>query len=175
MKRLILWVPLAIFILFVATVAFRLYSGKDDRIQSQMVGKPLPEFTLPAAVEGRSGLSTADFKQGQPRVLNVFASWCLPCIAEAPRLLELKRRGVVIHAMAVRDRPEDIAGFLGKWGDPFGNIGADLDSAAQFALGSSGVPETFVIDGKGIIRLQHIGELREEHIPEILEAYEAAR
>jgi cytochrome c biogenesis protein CcmG/thiol:disulfide interchange protein DsbE len=175
MKRLILWLPLLVFAAFLVTVAVRLGGGKDDRIRSQMIGKPVPTFALPAAIPGRPTVQSADFSKGEPRILNVFASWCVPCIAEAPQLMELQRRGVPIDAIAIRDRPEDIAAFLQRWGDPFGAIGSDIDSRVQFALGSSGVPETFVIDGKGVIRHQHIGEIRADDLPGILKAYEEAR
>jgi cytochrome c biogenesis protein CcmG/thiol:disulfide interchange protein DsbE len=77
--------------------------------------------------------------------------------------------------VAIRDRPQDVANFLGRWGDPYRRIGSDTDSRVQLALGSSGVPETFVIDGKGVIRYQHIGDIRPEHVPEIVQAYEAAK
>jgi cytochrome c biogenesis protein CcmG/thiol:disulfide interchange protein DsbE len=83
--------------------------------------------------------------------------------------------GVSVDAIAIRDRPEDIARFLERYGDPFSGIGLDRDSRVQFALGSSGVPETFVIDGKGIIRHQHVGEIRADSLAEILAAYEAAK
>lgn len=174
-RRLILWVPLIVFVVFVATVAVSLYAPSDRVIRSRMVGKPVPEFTLPAALPDRAGLTSADLATGQPRVVNVFASWCIPCIAEAPQLLALAGRGVPIDAIAIRDRPVDIAAFLGRWGDPYQRIGADRDSRVQMAFGSSGVPETFVIDGRGIIRYQHIGDIRPEHMGEIVAAYEAAR
>jgi cytochrome c biogenesis protein CcmG/thiol:disulfide interchange protein DsbE len=126
-------------------------------------------------VAGRPGLSSADLAQGQPRIVNVFASWCIPCISEAPQLLELRRRGIPIDAIAIRDRPEDVAAFLARWGDPYQRIGSDVDSRVQLAFGSSGVPETFIVDGRGVIRYQHIGDIRPETIPEILQAYEAAK
>lgn len=173
MKRLVLWVPLIVFILFVATVVYRLGGAGDDTIRSRMIGQKLPEFTLPAALPGRPTVSSA--ATGEPRLLNIFASWCVPCIAEAPQLLELERRGIPIDAIAVRDRPEDIAAFLDRWGDPFRNIGSDIDSSVQFTLGSSGVPETFIVDGQGVIRYQHIGEIRADDVPGIVEAYEAAK
>ena len=175
MKPFVLWVPLAIFGLFLLTVASGLYSPSDRKIPSRLVGKPVPEFALPAALPDKPGLAPADFKGGEPRILNVFASWCVPCIAEAPQLLALARRGIPIDAVALRDRPEDVAEFLGRWGDPYQRIGLDLDSRAQLALGSSGVPETFLIDGKGVIRYQHIGDIKPEQVPEILRAYEAAK
>ena len=175
MKRIVLWVPLAIFVVFLVTVASGLSSPSDRKIHSRLVGKPIPEFALPAALPHKPGLARADFTGGEPRMLNFFASWCVPCIAEAPQLLELARQGIPIDAVALRDRPEDVANFLDRWGDPYQRIGADLDSRVQLALGSSGVPETFVIDGKGVIRYQHIGDIKPENVPEIIRAYEAAK
>ncbi len=175
MKRLILWVPLAIFVLFIATFAIGLYAPADRVITSKLVGKPVPDFALEPAVASHPPLSSAELRQGEPRLVNVFASWCVPCIAEAPQLMELKRRGIPIDAIAIRDRPQDVAAFLAKWGDPYQRIASDPHTQVQIALGSSGVPETFVVDGQGIIRHQHIGDIRPEHMAEIVAAYEAAK
>jgi len=101
-------------------------------------------------------------------VLNIFASWCIPCAAEAPHLAALAAAGVEIHGVAVRDRKDDLAGFLARNGNPYARIGADDRSVVQLALGSSGVPETYVIDAAGVIRYQHIGDLRSEDLPVIL-------
>jgi cytochrome c biogenesis protein CcmG/thiol:disulfide interchange protein DsbE len=174
-KRLILWVPLLLFVIFMITVAIGLYAPADRKVASRLIGKPVPEFALAAAVPFHPPLSSTDLKRGEPRLVNVFASWCTPCIAEAPQLLELKRRGIPIDAIAIRDRPQDVAAFLAKWGDPYQRIASDPNTQVQIALGSSGVPETFVVDGKGIIRHQHIGDIRPEQVPEIIQAYEAAR
>lgn len=175
MKRFWLWAPLTGFVLFFGVVAFGLIRPENRNIPSRMVGKPIPAFDLPPGAPGRGGFSSEDLARGQPRLLNVFASWCVPCIAEAPVLMSLKRRGVVIDAIAIRDRPEDVAAFLARNGDPYDRIGSDTASRVQLAMGSSGVPETFVIDGKGVIRHQHIGDVRPEDIPEILDQLEKAR
>ncbi|MGE5723119.1 MAG: DsbE family thiol:disulfide interchange protein [Sphingomonadales bacterium] len=175
MRRLVLWLPLVLFALFLIMVAFGLRRPTDTAIRSHLVGTPIPAFALPPAVPGKLGLSSVSLARGQPRIVNIFASWCVPCAAEAPQLMELARRGVPIDAIAIRDRPEDIQAFLARWGDPYARIGADANSSVQLALGSSGVPETFIIDGKGVIREQHIGEIRPEHLAQILGAYEAAR
>jgi len=174
-KRLVLWVPLAIFGLFVVTVALRLISPSDSTIRSKLVGKPVPEFALAAAVPSHPTLTSSMLKSGEPRLVNIFASWCVPCIAEAPQLMALKRRGVPIDAIAVRDRPEDVAAFLARHGDPFQRIASDPETQVQIALGSSGVPETFVVDSKGIIRHQHIGYIQPSDVAELIKAYEAAR
>jgi cytochrome c biogenesis protein CcmG/thiol:disulfide interchange protein DsbE len=175
MRRLVLWAPLIVFAVFLVVVAVGLYAPADRVIPSQLVGQPVPEFALQPALPGRPGLASAGLRQGQPRVVNIFASWCIPCRAEAPQLAELARRGVPIDGIAVRDRPEDLAGFLASYGDPFRAIGADNDRRVQLALGSAGVPETFVIDGQGVIRHQHIGAINPQDVPAIVAAWEAAR
>ena len=173
--RLVYAIPLALFFFFVGLAGFMLTQEKDEFVQSQMIGEPLPAFELPAATQGRPGVSLADFKDGQPKLLNIWASWCLPCIAEAPQLEALKEEGVEIIGVAIRDRPEDVADFLAKHGNPYTRIGADDLSALQLELGSSGVPETFVIDGNGIIRHQHIGDIRDSDVPKLLAELEEAQ
>jgi cytochrome c biogenesis protein CcmG/thiol:disulfide interchange protein DsbE len=175
MKRLFLWLPLAVFLAFVVTVAIGLRKPADNEIRSRMIGKAVPEFELEPAVGGHPPLKAADLRSGGPRLVNIFASWCVPCKTEAPQLMALKRRGVPIDGVAIRDRSEDVERFLALSGDPFERIGADPASRVQFALGSSGVPETFVVDGKGVIRHQHIGEIRPENVAEMIAAYEAAK
>jgi cytochrome c biogenesis protein CcmG/thiol:disulfide interchange protein DsbE len=173
--RLVLWVPLIAFLVLMAAFATNLYWPDNHEVRSAMIGQPVPAFDLAPALPDRPGLASTDLGNGQPHLVNIFASWCIPCRAEAGQLAELSRRGIPIDGIAVRDRPEDLAAFLGGYGDPFRAIGADDDRRVQLALGSAGVPETFVIDGNGIIRHQHIGAIMESDIPAIVAAYEAAR
>ena len=175
MTKPLRFLPLLVVIAFVAAVAWRLSSPADEKVASKMVGQPVPAFTLGPALPGKAGLSSGDLSAGQPRLVNVFASWCGPCIVEAPLLGELKRRGLPIDAIAVRDKPEDVANFLARHGDPFERIGADPESRAQLALGSSGVPETFIIDGRGIIRYQHMGPIEPGDVHVIMREWEAAK
>jgi cytochrome c biogenesis protein CcmG, thiol:disulfide interchange protein DsbE len=175
MNRPLRFLPLLILIAIVATLAWRLSSPPDEKITSKMVGQPVPAFKLTPAIAGKPGLSSADLASGQPRLINIFASWCVPCIAEAPLLVELRRQGVPIDAIAVRDRPEDLAAFLARHGDPFERIGADPESQVQLALGSSGVPETFVVDGRGIIRYQHMGPIEPGDVATLVREWEAAK
>lgn len=170
-----LWVPLFVFALFVGLAAYQLTQPKDDSVESRMVGEELPYFDLPPAMEGVEGVSNATFADGKPRLLNIWASWCLPCIAEAPHLESLKEQGAEIVGVAIRDRPEDIARFLARHGNPYSRIGRDDLSEVQLAIGSSGVPETFVIDGKGVIRYQHIGDIRADDVPVLLAELEKVR
>ncbi|MEM7667080.1 MAG: DsbE family thiol:disulfide interchange protein [Pseudomonadota bacterium] len=173
--RLVYAIPLALFFFILGLGGFMLTQSKDDTIPSAMISKPLPEFDLPPATDGVEGASQADFIGGEPRLLNIWASWCLPCIAEAPQLEALKEAGVEIIGVAIRDKPDDVAQFLDLHGNPYTRIGSDEISAIQFELGSSGVPETYVIDAAGNIRYQHIGDIRAEHVPQLLQILEDVR
>lgn len=174
-SRPILFVPLALFLLIGGFAAYKLSNPGDTFIRSHLVGKELPAFTLPEAMPNRATIRRADFGTGQPRMINIFASWCLPCIAEAPQLMQLSRMGIPIDAVAIRDRPEDVARFLGQHGDPFRNIGLDRDAGLQLAIGSSGVPETYIIDGQGVIRHQHIGQISPSDMSRLIDEFEKAR
>jgi len=174
-SSLIVWVPLAVFAIFGALLLRPLLMPPQSDIPSALIGEPVPDFDLAAAAEGRPGLASADLRQGRAHLVNIFASWCLPCRIEAPQLAELSRRGIPVVGIAVRDRREDLAAFLAAYGNPFQAIGADVDRQVQLDLGSAGVPETFVIDGRGIIRHQHIGAITDGDMAAIVAAYEAAR
>ncbi len=163
--------PLIAFAAFLGLVLYGLERPADRTVRSAMVGKPVPEFALPGVAPGQPGLSAADLRTGRPVMVNIMASWCLPCRVEAPRLEALKAQGVTLHAIAVRDDARGLAGFFRAYGNPFARIGMDADGRTQIAFGSGGVPETFIIDGRGIIRHQHVGEIREEHVAELLAIY----
>jgi len=162
------WVALALVAGCFGLFAYMLTQPKDEFVESAMIGEPIPAFDLPPAVADRPGLSSANLADGKPKLLNVFASWCVPCAAEAPNLAKLEANGANIVAVAIRDRPEDVAAFLAQYGNPFSRIGRDDISAVQLSIGSSGVPETFVIDGQGVIRYQHIGDIRDSDVSILL-------
>lgn len=165
----IIWVPFAIVLILGVLFAWGLTRGDENRlIQSQWIDKPMPAFDLPPAAAGLPGLSSASLADGQPRLVNVFASWCIPCRIEGPQLEELRARGVIIEGIAVRDRREDLARFLAEVGNPYSSIGADDRSQVQIAMGSSGVPETFLVDGRGIVREQIQGVITPAMVPEII-------
>jgi cytochrome c biogenesis protein CcmG/thiol:disulfide interchange protein DsbE len=175
MRKVLLWLPLALFGLLLGVMGRGIFHPEQTTIPSKLIGTEVPQFDLPAAVPSHPALQSSDLASGKPVLLNIFASWCLPCIAEAPVLEELKAKGVTIHAIAIRDTPEDVARFLAEHGDPYASIGSDVSSRVQISFGSSGVPESFVVDGKGIIRHQHIGDIQPQDIPKILKALEEAR
>lgn len=167
-----LWVPLAAFLLLFALIAAGLLTPGERTIASQLVGRPMPALDLPAIVPERQGFASA---ASGPRLVNIFASWCVPCAAEVEQLERLRRRGVVIDGIAIRDTQEALAAFLKNNGDPYRTIGSDPESRSMMALGSSGVPESFVVDGRGIIRHQHIGAIGTQDVEDIVRVYEATR
>ncbi|MHA6767055.1 redoxin family protein [Sphingobium ummariense] len=175
MRKMLIWLPLVLFLAFFALFAGGLFKPDDRVITSKLVGQPLPGFALPAGASDRPALASTDFATGKPRLLNIFASWCVPCAAEAPQLEALRRAGAEIDAIAIRDARDDVDAFLRRNGNPYSRIGLDARSSVQIALGSSGVPETFVIDGKGLIRYQHIGDIRADDVPMILDRLKDAQ
>lgn len=175
MNRWLLWAPLCAFALLIAVVASGLIAPADTTVRSALAGKPLPAFRLAPIVPGKPGLSSDAMRGQGPRLLNVFASWCVPCIAEAPQLMRLKAMGVPIDAIAIRDTGPAIQGFLNRNGDPYRRIGDDRQSAVQLSLGSSGVPETFLIDGRGVVVQQYVGDIRPEQVDAIAAAVRRTR
>jgi cytochrome c biogenesis protein CcmG, thiol:disulfide interchange protein DsbE len=168
MRRFWIWVPFALFAGLFGVFAAGLIHPSDRAIASGMVGRSVPQFSLSGALNVADGVDTRFFSSGKPRLLNVFASWCVPCVAEIPVLVQMKEQGIEITGIAIHDRPEDLQKFLANNGNPYARIGLDPESRTQIAFGSAGVPETFIIDGKGIIRHQHIGVITPNDVPIIL-------
>jgi cytochrome c biogenesis protein CcmG/thiol:disulfide interchange protein DsbE len=175
MSRAVRFAPLALLLLIVIALVWRLAMPTDTTVHSKLEGKPVPTFTLEAALPPKPAVNTSDLATGGPHLLNVFASWCVPCIDEVKVLQQLKRRGVAVYGIDIRDRPEDLTDFLARNGDPYERIGSDPQSQVQIALGSSGVPESFVVDGKGIIRYQHVGPIQAADVPMILAKLDQAK
>ena len=175
MSRGLRLLPIIHVIWILGTFASRLVQPDKPTIPSRLVNREIPPFELPAALPGTAGLKSTDLATGSPRLLNLFASWCVPCVGEAPVLDELRKRGVRIDGIAIRDTSSAVAVFLDRHGNPYERIGSDPTSRVQLALGSAGVPETFIVDGRGVIRRQHIGPIERRDIPAILRALEEVR
>lgn len=177
MKRLALvLLPLVALIGLVAVFALSL-DRDPNLLRSVLIDKPVPAVELPpVAGVDRPGLTLGEV-HGQVSVVNVFASWCIPCRAEHPMLEILKQRtGVKLIGINQRDAPENAAAFLAELGNPFDIIGADANGRASIEWGVYGVPETFVVDAKGIIAFKHVGPITARSLEnEVLPAIEAAK
>lgn len=138
------------------------------------IGRPFPPLVL-APLAGTPPLGDADLRRGAPVLVNLFASWCIPCRAEAPQLLALRQRGIAVVGIAVRDAPADTARFVAATGAPFLRIGLDPKGRVQPALGSAGVPETWLVDGGGIVRARFRGDLHAADLAAVEAAVAAAR
>ena len=139
----------------------RLSEGTFDPrgVPSALIDKPVPPFTL-APQAGHTNFTAAELAgQAKPVLINIFASWCLPCIAEAPQLLALQKRGVAIWGIAYKDKEADTARFLQQHGNPYARIGRDPEGKAGMEFGVYGVPETYLIDKAGIVRWRWAGAL----------------
>ena len=181
LRRLLVLVPLAIFVGLAVLFLFRLYAGDPSKLPSALIGKTVPEFTLPPveglAADGKPlpGLSTADLK-GQVTVVNVWASWCVPCRDENPMLMELAAKGFRIVGINYKDKPENARRFLGEFGNPFSAVGVDRRGQAAIDWGVYGVPETFVVDAAGTIVHKHVGPFSEADLTKtLIPAIEAAK
>lgn len=142
--------------------------GGDDpsRVPSVLIGRPVPVFSLPPLEDFSGpdgpvpGLSDGDLKTGEVTLVNVWASWCVPCRDEHPYLIELaKNRGVRLAGINYKDNAENARRFLGALGSPFVAIGVDASGRTAVDWGVYGVPESFIVDGAGTIRYKVIGPI----------------
>jgi cytochrome c biogenesis protein CcmG/thiol:disulfide interchange protein DsbE len=172
-KRWLAVVPIVVLVLL--GVLFAAYGLKHDPhvIPEAMVGKPVPALSLPRLDTGAKEPLKAHIKG--LTLINVFASWCAPCIEEAPALMALKAEGVPIIGIAYKDRTPATRAFLGRLGDPFDVVLQDNDGAAGVEFGISGVPETFAVDERGKILAKHAGQLTPEAAEKLLDAARKAR
>lgn len=175
-RGLMVAIPLTVFVALAAVLGWGLTRNADD-IPSVLIGKPVPEFSLPA-VEGRMlGLSSADL-HGEVSLVNVFASWCAACREEHPLFMRIAADGnVPLHGLNYKDQPQDASKWLDARGDPYTRTGADLDGRVAIDWGVYGVPETFVVGADGRIAYKHIGAVTpkawEETILHLLERLRA--
>lgn len=153
-------VPAVLFLAVAGLFLVAIFGGDPARLPSVLIGKPVPEFELPP-VDGLDvpGLSSADFGHGDVAVVNIWASWCVPCRDEHPFLVALAAQGVPLYGLNYKDAPDAARAFLSEEGNPFARIGADRAGRVGIDWGVYGVPETFVVDGEGRIAFKHVGPL----------------
>lgn len=166
--------PLIVFALLAGLFWFRLGSGDPSRIPSALIGHPAPQTALPAlqglTVDGAQvpGLDPTSFK-GQVSVVNVWASWCVPCHDEAPLLLQLAQdKRIRLVGINYKDADDNARRFLGRYGNPFNAVGVDANGRAAIEWGVYGVPETFVIGRDGTIVYKLIGPITPDNLKGVL-------
>jgi cytochrome c biogenesis protein CcmG/thiol:disulfide interchange protein DsbE len=163
LRRILFLIPVVVFVGVGIGLAVGL-TRDPSVLPSVLIDRPAPSFDLPSieAKEG-TGLSSADLK-GKVALVNVFASWCVPCRVEQPILLRLAQEGVPIYGINYKDPSDQALAYLDQLGDPYARVGADRDGRVAIDFGVYGVPETFVIDRNGRIRLRHVGPIRAEDV-----------
>ena len=142
----------------------RMSEGTYDphEVPSMLIGKRLPEFALPGLPPSPGFSSTDIAASGRPALINFFASWCIPCVQEAPVLMTLKQQGTPIWGIAYKDKTDATDGFLRRNGDPYTRIARDEPGTTAINFGLYGVPETYVVDRAGIVRWRWAGGLSED-------------
>jgi cytochrome c biogenesis protein CcmG/thiol:disulfide interchange protein DsbE len=159
-RRILPLIPVVIILALGALFAGYGLHHNPQVIPAALVGKPLPKVSLPPLTGDGPSQALASVVKG-PALVNVFASWCAPCVEEAPALMKLKMDGVQIVGVAYKDQPGDTLAFLDRRGNPFSAVLADRTGDAGVEFGISGVPETFLVDGKGMIVAKRTGALSE--------------
>ena len=158
-----LLIPMAVFLALAGVFAYQLLSGHDPRaIPSPLIDQRVPDFALPSLPqrEPAVGLAGADLSGGGVQLVNFFASWCVPCIAEHPQITALAERyGVPVHGITYNDEPADTLAWLNRHGDPYDRVATDDGRRAAIAWGVTGVPETYIVDDTGVIRYKHTGPI----------------
>ncbi len=172
-RRLLALLPLVIVAMLAALFLARLFAGDASRIPSALIGQQAPPIDL-SGLDGAPGLSDADLRAGHVSVVNVFATWCLPCHAEHETLLalagdkDLAAKGVVLYGVAQKDKAENVRRFLGAKGDPYAKIGLDPDNRAGIDWGVYGVPETFIVKGDGTIAYKLTGPMDAQSLASVI-------
>ena len=170
-RRLRYLLPVFLFVAVAAALGVQLFTGEPGNVPSALIDKPVPEFALPPVqgFEQAGGFATADLGNGEIALVNIFASWCGPCRVEHPLFMALAEAGTVpLYGINYKDTPDDAERWLGRLGNPYTLMGADLDGRTGIDWGVYGVPETFVVDGAGRIRHRHVGVLSQHDLDETI-------
>lgn len=171
MKRWLAFVPLAALVLLAVLFVGWTLKRDPDVKPDALIGRPLPATDV---VLGDGRPVALDEVAGGPAVINVFASWCAPCRVEHPELVRLRGAGVRVIGLSYKDEPADTQAFLAELGDPFAVVVFDRSGRAGLDLGISGVPETFVVDRRGVVVAKHAGPMMREDADRIARAFERA-
>jgi cytochrome c biogenesis protein CcmG, thiol:disulfide interchange protein DsbE len=175
-RRLIMaLLPVLVFAGLAVLFAIGLTRDDPSKVPSVLIDKPAPQFELPP-LEGLTrqgvpvpGFATADLAQGHVTLVNIWASWCAPCREEHPHLMTLSEiDGVRLVGINYKDAPENARRFLGALGLPYSAVGVDRSGRTFVDWGAYGVPETFLVDGQGIIRYKYIGPITPKALDETL-------
>lgn len=181
-RRLLVALPLILFAALAAVFLIRLYAGDPSKLPSALIGKPVPDFKL-EPLEGLkdNGETIEGFQAGtlygaKVSLVNVWASWCAPCRAEHPYLMELsKRPDIQVFGLNYKDKTANARRFLGVHGNPYDRVGVDPKGRVAVDWGVYGVPETFVVDKKGKIRFKYVGPITPDVLKKLLPQIEAAK
>src|SRR5471030_1461133 len=177
MSRWVFIAPIAAFAVLAFFLFKSLWAPAPSIIPSALLNRPAPRLLLPALDAQSAAFTPADLAAGHVSVVNVFASWCAPCRTEGVQLESLARLpGVAVYGLTQKDNPAATRAFLDEVGNPFARIARDDDGRASIEWGVYGVPETYVVDGRGIIRLKYVGPLSDAALArEIVPAIKAAQ
>ncbi len=178
MKRLIYVLPALAFLVLAGVLFHSLIQPAPDVLPSALIGKPAPLLEIPPLDATTQGFGPRELASGRVTVVNVFASWCVPCHSEAPVIATLaNQKDFVLFGLVQKDTPAKIRNFFAEnGGNPFRRVALDGDGRASIEWGVYGVPETFVVDGRGIIRARIVGEITEDVLnTQLLPAIKAAQ
>ena len=170
MKRFILIIPIIVFIIIIAVLSVMTLQTKEGRnpsiVPSALLGKEAPNIELPMLARNIPGGFKGSDLVGRVNIVNVFSSWCVPCLVEHPQISWLATNGFPIYAINHRDNVSDASNWLKKHGNPYVAVGFDPEGTASLEWGVGGVPETFIINASGIITYKHIGPITKEILKE---------
>lgn len=173
-RKLLVALPLILFLALAALFLYRLGAGDPSRIPSALIGREAPQTNLPPVAgllqDGKPlpGINAADFK-GNVTLVNVWASWCVPCHDEVPQLEELaKDKRIRLVGINYKDQPDNARRFIGRYGNPFAAVGADPNGRAAIEWGVYGVPETFVVGRDGRIAYKLVGPITEQNLKAVV-------
>ena len=173
-RKILVGLPLVLFLALAALFLYRLGAGDPSRVPSALIGREAPQTNLPPVAglvqDGKPipGIDPAEFK-GNVTLVNVWASWCVPCHDEVPQLEQLsKDKRIRLVGINYKDQPDNARRFIGRYGNPFVAVGSDPNGRAAIEWGVYGVPETFVVGRDGRIAYKLVGPITDQNLKAVL-------